>query len=371
MTSDSSSSSAGPLVLITGITGFLAQHVLRSVLAAPENYRVRGTVRSLAKSKSLIYDHLPSARAARDKERVELVEVPDTASSDLSAALEGVEYVLHVASPYVIANITDPKEQLLKPAVDGTLNVLRYAKESKSIKRIGITSSFAAVTDFSKGGPNRPGFTYTAQDWQPFGEKEALEQGGAIAYSVSKKLAEKAAWDFVKENKGKIGWDLFTINPPMIYGPSTPWVTKKSLNTSSGAIYNVSTTCFLHASVLMPAQAVLTSAHRPMASTRRAFPAHLLAPRAARRPPAALLPRVGRRRRARRAAAQGRRGRLEALPALRRRVQLGARRFAHRRALPRPARAAAQGMGAGGAQGRRGLCEARLHGRGDATRAHV
>ena len=242
MTDSSSSNNSSPLVLITGVTGFLANHVLRAVLEAPQNYRVRGTVRSLSKSSALIHDNLPSPDMQK---RVELVEVPDTASSDLSKALDGVDYVLHIASPYVIANITDPKKQLLQPAVEGTLNVLKHAADSKTVKRIGITSSFAAVNDFPKGGANRPGHTYTAKDWMPFEESDALEQGGAIAYSVSKKLAEKAAWDFVEQqNKAgkKLNWDICTYNPPMIYGPSTPWQTKKTLNTSSAAIYNVSST---------------------------------------------------------------------------------------------------------------------------------
>ena len=229
-------SSSGPLVLITGITGFLAQHVLAQALSAPQNFRVRGTVRSLTKSQSQVLSNLPGG--GRDQSRVELVEVADTASSDLSAALQDVTYVIHVASPYIIHDITDPKKQLLEPAVDGTLNVLRHAKDSKTIKRIAITSSFAAVTDFQKGGPNRPGFTYTPQDWMPLTEQDAIEKGGAIAYSVSKKLAEKAAWDFLE--KEKPSWDLVTLNPPMIYGPSVAWATKKSLNTSSKAIYNVS-----------------------------------------------------------------------------------------------------------------------------------
>lgn len=225
---------AGDLVLVTGATGFLAQHVVAAVLAAPELYRVRGTVRSLAASKQRVYSVLANPA---DQARVELVEVPDTSSSDLTTAMDGVTYVLHVASPYIISNVTDVDAQLLHPAVEGTLNALRYAATSPTVRRVVVTSSFAAVTDFTKGGPNRPGHVYTPQDWQPFGRTEALAQGGAVAYSASKKLAEKAAWDFVAEQKPH--FDLATINPPMIYGASLPWATRKTLNTSSAAIYHV------------------------------------------------------------------------------------------------------------------------------------
>lgn len=68
----------------------------------------------------------------------------------------------------------------------------------------------------SKGGPNRPGFTYKPSDWLPATEEDAIKTGGAgaFAYSVSKKLAEKAAWDFVE--KERPSWDIVTFNPPMM-----------------------------------------------------------------------------------------------------------------------------------------------------------
>lgn len=229
-------STEAPLVLVTGITGFLAAHVLDSLLADPAGYRVRGTLRSKA-SKG---DELLNRLSPKDRARVELVEVKDTASSDLSEALDGVSYVLHTASPYQL-NVSDAVKDLLEPALEGTLNVLRYAAKQRSVKFIGITSSFAAVTDFKKGGPNRPGFVYTEADWNPAGWKEAVEFGGAgaFAYSASKKVADEAAWKFVEENKPQFG--IATFNPPMIYGPTLqPGVKKSNLNTSSKTIYGVS-----------------------------------------------------------------------------------------------------------------------------------
>lgn len=128
-------------MLITGITGFLATHVLDATLASPEQYKVKGTLRSTSKSEAVLSRLSPS-----DRSRVALIEVKDTASSDLTEAIKGVDYILHTASPYQL-NVEDAKKDLLVPAVEGTLNVLRYAQKEKSVKRIGITSSFAAVTD--------------------------------------------------------------------------------------------------------------------------------------------------------------------------------------------------------------------------------
>lgn len=125
--------------------------------------------------------------------------------------------------------------------MQGTLNVLRYAAKQPSVKFVGITSSFAAVTDFGKGGPNRPGFVYTEADWNPLGWKDAVEFGGAgaYAYSASKKVAEEAAWKFVQDEKPQ--FSIATFCPPMIYGKTLqPGVKKSNLNTSSKTIYGVS-----------------------------------------------------------------------------------------------------------------------------------
>lgn len=208
---DSKMTSSGPLVLLTGATGFLAAHVLDSLLASPHKYRVRGTLRSLSKKDALL-----ARLSEEDRERVELVEVKDTATSDLTDALKGVHLVAHVASPYQLVsdafaarcssspahpvccipqNVEDAERDLLKPAIEGTLNLLRYAAKVNTVERIAITSSFAAVTDFNQGGPNRPGFTYTADDWNPSTYEDAVKAGGAgaFAYSASKKLVSCAA----------------------------------------------------------------------------------------------------------------------------------------------------------------------------------
>jgi nucleoside-diphosphate-sugar epimerase len=178
-----SSSSSSPIVLITGVTGFLAAHVLDSVLASPNNYRVRGTTRSLGKKDALL------ARLGDNAERVELVLVEATEKDDLTEVVKGVTYIAHVASPYQL-QVDDIERDLLQPAIEGTLNVLRYAQKEPSVKKIAITSSFAAVVDFGAGGPNRPGFTYTQKDWNPLNREDAK---GPVAYAVSKKLVSPSS----------------------------------------------------------------------------------------------------------------------------------------------------------------------------------
>ncbi|KZP19348.1 NAD(P)-binding protein [Athelia psychrophila] len=215
-----------PLVLITGVTGFLAQHVVAATLNA--GFRVRGTIRSPSKANGLL-EKFPK--------NFETAVVEDIATSDLTDVIKGVTYVLHTASPYTFASITNGEEQLLKPAINGTLNVLRAAKKA-GVKKVVITSSFAAMLNEPAGGAWRD-YEYTENDWYPSTYEEAAREGAepGMVYSAGKKLAELAAWDFAKENN----MALVVLNPPMIYGPALQdaATSPASLNTSASMIYQL------------------------------------------------------------------------------------------------------------------------------------
>ncbi|GJN91552.1 hypothetical protein Rhopal_004575-T1 [Rhodotorula paludigena] len=213
-------------VLVTGASGFVASYVIDAFLNA--GWRVRGTVRSRAKAQHLV-DRYPD-----HADKFELVEVKDIVTGEgLKEAVQGVDAVAHTASPYALS-YTDPIKDFIDPAVKGTLSVLQAAKDA-GIKRIVITSSFAAVTDIAKGGPWRD-YTYTEKDWNPATIEEVLQEGqtGPFVYSASKKLAEEAAHKYAAEH----GLVLSAINPPMIYGPPLQKIASRSeVNTSSAAIY--------------------------------------------------------------------------------------------------------------------------------------
>ena len=75
---------------------------------------------------------------------------------------------------------------MIKPAVDGVINVMKAASKNK-VKRVVITSSIAAVcTQKPAGDPHR----YSEEHWTD------LDAVSYSAYSKSKTLAEKAAWNF-------------------------------------------------------------------------------------------------------------------------------------------------------------------------------
>jgi len=207
------------LVLVTGITGFIAGHVTERLIE--QGYRVRGTVRS-AKYQKLSKETIPG---------LEFTEVNDLASDDLTEALKDINAVIHVASPFT-GSVTDPKKDMLDPAIEGTLNVVRSAHKA-GVKRIIITSSFVAVCDVALGGAWRD-HTYTANDWNPATYEEAIkgDKSGLWVYFASKALAEKAAFDYAKRNPVL---EITTVNPPYIFGPPE----QSALNTSSAVIYQL------------------------------------------------------------------------------------------------------------------------------------
>ncbi|MGW2660976.1 SDR family oxidoreductase [Nocardia tengchongensis] len=176
------------LVLVTGASGYVAGHVIQELLG--QGYRVRGTVRSAARA----------ADVAALLPGVELVEADLGADAGWDAAVAGCRYVLHTASPFP-AGVPEHEDELIRPAVDGTLRVLRAAAAA-GVERVVITSSIAAI----QGG--NEGRVLTEADWS--------DTARCDAYAKSKTLAERAAWDFAAEHPEI---ELAVINPGMIIGP--------------------------------------------------------------------------------------------------------------------------------------------------------
>jgi dihydroflavonol-4-reductase len=115
--------------------------------------------------------------------------------------MSGITAVIHTASPFPIAQPKDENE-LIRPALDGTLRVLRAA-QAAGVSRVILTSSTEAVMHGRKSGP------LTEADWTDLGAETVS------AYVKSKTLAERAAWDFVKAHPEM---QLTVINPGMVLG---------------------------------------------------------------------------------------------------------------------------------------------------------
>jgi len=190
---------ASETVLVTGATGFIARHVIAELLRA--GYTVRGTVRATSSFESLRAD-LATVVGVEDLDRFSVVAANLLAGEGWDEAVAGCAFVHHVASP--IPN-GPPKndDELVIPAREGTLRVLRASKEA-GVRRVVVTSSVAAVIY----GVNRDK-TFGEADWSNPNDRRIG------AYEKSKTYAERAAWDFVKDG----GPELATVNPGLVLGP--------------------------------------------------------------------------------------------------------------------------------------------------------
>ena len=139
--------------------------------------------------------------------------------------MKGCKYVLHIASP-LQPSIPKNPDEVIRPAVDGVINVLSACAESGSVKRVVVTGSSVAISCGLVGHPNRQDHTYTEEDWSP-------PEACSSPYDRSKTLAEMAAWDFIKDLPDKKKFELSVINPVIILGPI---ITKTSAGTSVGFI---------------------------------------------------------------------------------------------------------------------------------------
>ena len=119
-------------------------------------------------------------------------------------------YVLYSISSYSISEAVEAK--LIKPAVDGTKNVLgSVAKHKADIKCVALTSSCAAISGFTgKDKIAREDGKFSEADWNETSTREAG------AYLLSKALAEKAAWEIAT----KEGFKMVTICPSFVLGPA-------------------------------------------------------------------------------------------------------------------------------------------------------
>lgn len=266
-----STAAAGKTVCVTGASGFVAGHLISQLLAKgnivrrkdvcllrfPPSYssglvahrclsccvmcprccrqrlgvfirailapQVHGTVRSLSNAtKTAHLTTLPGA-----DERLKLFEADLLKAGSFDEALAGCSACYHTASPFFNDGVTDPEAQLIRPAVEGTLNVLNSCK-SQGVKTIVVTSSTAAVYGRKEGNP--PGHVITEEQWAD----ADLATENKYHYVVSKIKAEQAVWKFASEEYPEAR--IVTLNPTLVIGPMFQPV----MNTSSDAIARVS-----------------------------------------------------------------------------------------------------------------------------------
>jgi dihydroflavonol-4-reductase len=191
-------------VLLTGASGYIAKHIALQLLEA--GYLVRGTVRDLSRGAEVTEAVRPHLSDASDLEnRLTYVALDLTKDDGWDAAMNGVDVLMHTASPFPLVQPKD-EDDLIRPAVDGALRALRAA-HAAGINRVVLTSSTAAIS----------GSALPAED-VAFDEKNWTDPNDPdiAAYTKSKTLAEMAAWDFVRDEAPNM--QLTTVNPGFVLG---------------------------------------------------------------------------------------------------------------------------------------------------------
>lgn len=200
-------------VLISGATGYIAQHIVDNLLK--ENYKVIGTVRSESKAEKLKnqFGNNPNFIT----ELVPDIAAPNAFDDVLRKHAKDVKVILHTASPFHFET-KDVEKDLLIPAVNGTKSILESVKKygANTVERVVITSSYAAIFDLARVSDKS--VVFTEDSWNPATWK-SCQVDPLNAYCGSKKFAEKAAWDFYEENKNLVKFKLSVVNPVYVYGP--------------------------------------------------------------------------------------------------------------------------------------------------------
>ncbi|GMI84549.1 hypothetical protein like AT5G19440 [Hibiscus trionum] len=195
-------SETGKVVCVTGASGYIASWLVNFLLQ--RGYTVKATVRDPSDPKKS--EHLLALDGAKDRLHLFKAELLDDGVFD--SVVDGCVGVFHTASP-VNHNVKDPQAEVIDPALKGTLNVLRSCAKVRSIKRVVITSSIAAL--MFNGRPLGP---HIVVDETWFSDPDYCEKS-KLWYALSKTLAEDAAWKFTKQN----GIDMISINPGLVFGP--------------------------------------------------------------------------------------------------------------------------------------------------------
>lgn len=190
-------------VVVTGASGFIAKHVVLRLLNA--GYAVRGTLRNPARADEVRVAVAPHLAEPAALERLSFAQADLESDPGWPDAMAGAGALMHLASPFYVQPPRDPN-LLVRPAVEGTRRVLAAARDA-GVGRVVLTSSVAAIAGRAEKGRTRP---YDEREWT-----DPADAGGV--YNLSKTLAERAAWDFQRDEAP--GMALTVINPGWTLGP--------------------------------------------------------------------------------------------------------------------------------------------------------
>lgn len=194
----------GAPVLVTGGSGYIASWLVRYLLE--DGHQVRATVRDPDKPRGLEHLHELADRHPRQLSlhRADLLD-----QGSYTAAMKDCQLVIHTASPFLLGSIRDAEQQLVRPALEGTRNVLSAVDQNPSVGRVVLTSSVVAI--YGDNADMKGKACFTEADWNTTSTLDHQP------YNYSKTVAERAAWQIQQAQQR---WDLVTIHPSLVLGPS-------------------------------------------------------------------------------------------------------------------------------------------------------
>jgi len=192
-------------VLVTGATGYIAGWVIKKLLN--NGITVHAAVRDISDKEKFKYlDKL----AKNSNGNIKYFETDLLDWGSYHKAMENCELVFHIASPFIMDS-KDPQNEVINPALNGTQNVLSSVNDVKTVKKVVLTSSVAAIYGDGIDSKKVPNGIFDETIWNTSSTPKYGE------YSYSKMIAEKEAW---KIHKNQNRWNLAVINPSFVLGPS-------------------------------------------------------------------------------------------------------------------------------------------------------
>ena len=192
-------------VMVSGANGYIASWIVKKLLDSGST--VHATVRDPSNN-----DRVGHLRDIADKSKgtLKIFQADLLENNSFFQAMQGCEIVFHTASPVILFS-KDPQKDIIDPALLGTENILNTVNECKSVKKVVLTSSIAAIYGYPSDMQQQNIDKFREEHWN---NSSSLKN---IPYSYSKTLAEKSAWEFEKKQKEK-RWQLIVMNPGFVVG---------------------------------------------------------------------------------------------------------------------------------------------------------
>jgi nucleoside-diphosphate-sugar epimerase len=201
-------------VAVTGGTGYLASWIIKHLLDRGMN--VRTSVRDICDESK--YSHLQKLKGSKTKLKIFEADLNKPGSFD--KLVNECELVIHTASPFKVEGVSNFNDEVIGPAVEGTKNVFASVNRNPSVKKVVLTASMASIYGDAAEILDKPGKIFTSDDWNTSSNMKHQP------YAYSKTITELEAWEIANFQER---WDLVTIHPGFILGPS---LTKRTDSTS-------------------------------------------------------------------------------------------------------------------------------------------